>query len=411
MIKNDGGSGSSGTNWQSYTVPELWSLLKNHDTENHWKQVSGLRKTYELTQTHLSRLQQYRASLTESWPPEKSEAARVYVASLDKLIASVQDTYDTAQANYNTFSTATTAISQSRSKLQKLYNEYTEKQQKKQEYESRVAAEKDSLLPGTSPGKPPVTDAELKQLDFKARAIMSGLSGELVEARVQIRQPKPYQGRTIHDPSQDDGVNEKPPIIPPITVVGAPPSKPTLTAPPSGIQMPAPTAPSHGPVLGGASPSPAPPAAVTTPSNLITTTPPNSAGSGSGMLPPFSTGPGISSPYSPTSGGPIKPGTGGIVSAPRAMPPGGLIGGAPGMGTSQPGGAAPGRRINPVGGVIGNANPSARRNKEHPRRGHENTKHWDPDNPWETDEGVTPIVLPPPEPGRIDPGPAIGYNR
>jgi hypothetical protein len=40
-----------------------------------------------------------------------------------------------------------------------------------------------------------------------------------------------------------------------------------------------------------------------------------------------------------------------------------------------------------------------------------NGQHWDPDNPWETDEGVAPVMLPSRETGRIDPGPAIGYNR
>jgi hypothetical protein len=36
---------------------------------------------------------------------------------------------------------------------------------------------------------------------------------------------------------------------------------------------------------------------------------------------------------------------------------------------------------------------------------------WDPDNPWETDEGVAPVVLPARETGRIDPGPTIGLDR
>src|SRR6185312_16707178 len=41
-------------------------------------------------------------------------------------------------------------------------------------------------------------------------------------------------------------------------------------------------------------------------------------------------------------------------SSSRSMPPGGLIGGAPGLGLGQPGpGSAPVRRVNPVGGVIG----------------------------------------------------------
>ncbi|MFI5932847.1 hypothetical protein [Actinoplanes sp. NPDC051494] len=43
--------------------------------------------------------------------------------------------------------------------------------------------------------------------------------------------------------------------------------------------------------------------------------------------------------------------------------------------------------------------------------GHEETSHWDPDNPWATDEGVDPVLMPPADSGPIDPGPAIGYYR
>jgi hypothetical protein len=38
-----------------------------------------------------------------------------------------------------------------------------------------------------------------------------------------------------------------------------------------------------------------------------------------------------------------------------------------------------------------------------------NSSHWDPDNPWETAEGVAPVVLPPAE-QPVDPGPAIGLR-
>ena len=46
------------------------------------------------------------------------------------------------------------------------------------------------------------------------------------------------------------------------------------------------------------------------------------------------------------------------------------------------------------------------------RDGRENNPvktHWDPDNPWETAEGVNPVVRPAHE-KRIDPGPAIGLR-
>jgi hypothetical protein len=115
----------------------------------------------------------------------------------------------------------------------------------------------------------------------------------------------------------------------------------------------------------------------------------------------------------------------------RAMPAGGIIGQAPGVGLGQPGaGRAGASRINPVGGVIGEGQGAlgSRRGVGSPgmmasekaglygqgarrsgRRNEADATHWDPDNPWETAEGVDPVVRPPQE-QRVDPGPAIGLS-
>lgn len=118
-----------------------------------------------------------------------------------------------------------------------------------------------------------------------------------------------------------------------------------------------------------------------------------------------------------------------------------------GLGQPAPGPAQP-RRVNPIGGVIGGgaagtaptgaagsrprvgrgptitgvhgmppsfgAAPGIGGPLSRPaRRDRDETeaRRWDPDNPWETDRGVDPVVLPPEEDGPIDPGPAIGFNR
>jgi hypothetical protein len=41
----------------------------------------------------------------------------------------------------------------------------------------------------------------------------------------------------------------------------------------------------------------------------------------------------------------------------------------------------------------------------------ETGKRWDPDNPWETADGVSPVVRPSEDYRRVDPGPAIGLDR
>lgn len=53
------------------------------------------------------------------------------------------------------------------------------------------------------------------------------------------------------------------------------------------------------------------------------------------------------------------------------------------------------------------ARPSQRRSA---REGEEAQRRWDPDNPWETEDGVDPVLLPARE-HQIDPGPSIGGKR
>jgi hypothetical protein len=120
------------------------------------------------------------------------------------------------------------------------------------------------------------------------------------------------------------------------------------------------------------------------------------------------------------------------------MPAGGPGRGASSIGLGQPGAGRAGARINPGGGVIGagggtgggTAGPrrgavGGMSTAEHPanagmygqgaagrrsgRRDETEGANWDPDNPWETAEGVDPVVLPAPV-QRVDPGPAIGLG-
>jgi hypothetical protein len=163
----------------------------------------------------------------------------------------------------------------------------------------------------------------------------------------------------------------------------------------------------------------------------------------------------------------------GISEGMRATPPGGMIGGPSHRSPGQPGSARPGmRRVNPVGGMIGGGEPIARaggrgsvplggepmagsgavggrpaggRSRGMPAatkgipegerlgggagarralsgqtyrqangrkpgtRNADELQHWDPENPWEIEEGVDPVLMPPRE-QRVDPGPAIGLH-
>lgn len=435
----------------------MWACLQDHDTTNHWKQVAGWRKVCDLARAHLSRLQEYRKGLAEAWPPETNEAARAYVRELDELIDKVQRTHDAASANYTALSAATQAISATRAELKKIYETYAVKVQEKRTYEATLADPKAAM--GSRVPDRPVTDADLERLNVQARGIMYGLSGELQHAQVMLQKPPPVRpGRSPGDPDAY-GSPSAAPVIPPIVPlpVATSTAAPSVNGPMKPVQpVEKPTAPNIGPVLGGAGTGLAPPPAnpglpATTPS-----TTPSNPPLGAGAMPRLPTGtsrPGATGPFGrPVPGGVGSPAHSTPPAAGRPMPPGGLIGGTPGMGLSQPGGSSnQPRRVNPIGGLIGGggagtaptggagSRPGGGRfgigqsmppiggpagsqtglsgasgvscQPKRRERNAEESRHWDPDRPWETDQGVAPVVRPPEEEGPIDPGPAIGLPR
>ncbi|TDB75761.1 hypothetical protein E1165_09870 [Micromonospora sp. KC723] len=447
-------------------VLSMWACLQDHDTQGHWKQVTGWRKICDLAMAHLRRLHEYRRGLAEAWPPETSPAARAYLAELDQLIEKVRRTHDTAAANHDALAAATRAIDSARPGLKKLYEQYASKLAQKRSYEAMIADPK--ALAGNRTTTPPVTDGELEQLNGQARGIMAGLSGELQQAQVMLQKPPVVQSRKpIHEGDPDvyalgsSDVPVIPPIVP-IPMATSTRASVKTRVPSATTTMPAPTAPTAGPVLGGVGPGLAP---SPTSNTLTGTTTPTASGPTPSAGPPLLPGtPGATNGKgsfraSPGSNGAATHPTSGQPSrsqhniSSKAMPPGGLIGGTPGMGLGPPSGMAQPRRVNPIGGMIGggaagtsptggagsrpgggrlsplngthgisplggspgtsgvNSLGATPHTRPQSRNGNEKDRRWDPDGPWKTDEGVKPVVMPPEDDGLTDPGPAIGLDR
>jgi hypothetical protein len=295
---------------------------------------------------------------------------------------------------------------------------------------------------------------------------MYDLSSTVLSGQAALQKPKPYkpgpEGKYDDDKSHqiDGGAGgfATPPIIPPPGGGGGGFSGGSGSPGPSSHVTPV-SPVTHtpggnlpitggggggggGPILGGIGNPPviSPPAPGLPPPGLPSTPPPPGLSpvpgligtpGASGLLPSGGLPPGgLRTPQS----GLAKPGTP-IGGGRMTMPSGGVIGANPGSGvigqmpTGTPGGRAPGAgRVNPVGGVIGqqggtrggapahglppqNAPMAGNQGRARGRRQQDEHERWDPDNPWSTEEGVDPVVLPPSDYGPIDPGPAIGYPR
>lgn len=378
------------TNWSGLTVPQIWAMLAGLDTGPQWTHVDGWQRAAELTGHHLTRMVEVRTRIAAAWPPERNEAARAYLTTLDTMIVSMRATHEAALANYGTIATTTAALDIARLKVKPLYDEYVANEQ--------VLA-RPAVMP--SPGRVPVTRARQEALALQARSIMVELSGTLAAAQYAVVTPPAYTApRFVQDSVPIPSLTA--PVIPPIggrsgTAVGPAPAPPPTPRSPIGAP----------PVIGA---------------------PPGTA------VPPA------------TAGAPPSPGT---VTTPvirnRPLPPGGVIGAQVALGLAQPGGALSTPRVNPVGGVVSGSLPTIGGMAASPRPdnttrtrsapplgrpappgsfltsdGHRvsirtsasSARRSDPDDPWvAADEGVPPVIAREAEPVRHDPGPAIGLTR
>ncbi len=115
-----------GTDWQSRDLGDVWSVLRDQQTDPHFGVVAGWRDTADLVATHLRRVRTYRDRLADVWPPTRSPAAAAYLQRLDRLIADLRETHEAAVANYSAFHAGVSALAEARAKIEPLYRQWVQ---------------------------------------------------------------------------------------------------------------------------------------------------------------------------------------------------------------------------------------------------------------------------------------------
>jgi hypothetical protein len=382
--------GYTGTDWRRHDVTSMWQAVEDQHTDGHWKLVSGWRRTAELTSTHLSRLEQYRANLIAAWPPDRNAAAAAYVSRLDFLIQNVRTTHEVAVANYTTFGATVGALAGAQRDLKPLHDEYIRTLQTIRDHEALVAHNAASEAVSTV-GRPPATRADLEVLNNRARAIMFSLSHTLIEAEAALKHPPTYMPHTTIDWGNPD-------------IYGSGTAKPDRPSQPSsraGIKNTREAKNLAAPGASRTTPMPRPAAG-----RLINPSTPSIGRASSPTIASTSKETQRKSDQSKARG-PVLPG-----SNRGTLSPEGVIGRTPTVGNAVDDARTP-SRVNPIGGVVGSStappgvfasrDTSSRRDREHNLR-----LRSDLDAYWESPRGVAPVIHPPSEVGLVDPGPAIG---
>ena len=466
MIPNDSGGGGDFTVWEGYDIVTLHNMVQgvtDAQLATSWDQVTAWRKTHELLDNHAAKLSMYRQGLVEHWPPEKNEASAAFLTHVDELLLSLQQASTAASENYLGLANLTSAVSTARVEVKKAYEEYTKNQGKLNAYQEQVDAYKADTtgLPQPSPGPSPVAPSRQQELTKKAQEAMAVLSGAAVDSNWKMQIPPEYDPPKGSIDTGTEHIDGPIAFMPPAPVIPQPQTSASVPSAQAPLQVPLGTGQGlpggNGPVLSGGVITPPPPPPPPTPTPPVTgpigPTPPGlgpiPAGLGGGPVP----GPGVGSkkPGGTPTGAPRLGGTmperateaatGRSPGGARPLPPGGVIGQAPGggvMNSGAPHGGAAGRRVNPVGGVLGQGGGPAGTAAGSGKAGgpgaagggtaaqpllagqrggkgdreREEPQGWDPDDPWAVEHGVAPVLEPGSEPTSHDPGPGvIGIDR
>jgi hypothetical protein len=465
LIPGEGG-GFGYTYWEAYDIEAIHELVQgvsDDQLETSWQQVSAWKKTKELLETHAGTLGFYRQGLVENWPPEKSPASAAFVKYVDDLIASLRQASKAADDNVRALADLTSGVSTARTEVKKAYQEYATNQAKVDATPPPPAPMgQRTPTPTPSPAPSPIPPGRQEDLTRRARAAMATLSGTAVDSTRRMTVPPPYA-----PPRQDrrDGWEH---IDAPSVVATQPPIVPSPRAAASQFSTARSDLPGHpgsgalptdsAPILsGGVLTPPAPPPTFTPPAPLPNPVPPGVPLPPS-LVPGFPSAPGPSGstkplrdvassarrgPFGGGGGngfigpGPAAPAEGRGSGQARPLPPGGVIGGLPGMGGANTGGGgsrggsgtAP--RVNPASGVLWQGAQAGGSGGTHglaggdapgqpflggqpggSRRRDDGPRAWDPDDPWAVEHGVDSVIAPGRERSTHDPGPGvIGIDR
>jgi hypothetical protein len=165
----------------------MWNSAQAADTQMAWQQVAAWQRTYDLLLHHEGRLKACRDELTYAWPPDRSPAATAFVEYIDGLLISIGRAKQDAVENHRALALVLTSLSATKSDMAKL----------KAEWEQHEA--EDATMAKNLPNDLFASGENWQEtLNEKARVRMAQNDQEVFEAKQQMVVPT-TQNRIILD--------------------------------------------------------------------------------------------------------------------------------------------------------------------------------------------------------------------
>ncbi|MBT8226027.1 MAG: hypothetical protein HKP61_12315 [Dactylosporangium sp.] len=354
-----------------------------------WRTVNGWRDTVTAADVHASALRDARAELEAAWPPDGSEASRLFLIYVDELIASMETTSSRASKNYTALVQIVNAVVKAKAEIKPLYEQWVR------------------LNPAGDPGQYAPLEGEPKtaaqKLVADAVKAMDAADVRISEAADTMQAPPKYDPQIWKDepPSADSGSGG-------LVGAGASGAAVGVGYSASYVMSPEIPVPAASATLAGSSGALVGSSGALAPGSQVGSSVAGST-SGGGL-------PGRVLGHVPAVGAVGMGVSAGRFGASRVMPPGGLIGGQLTPGAGRGSGVS---RMMPPGGVLGGSSQGqAGRGTAPPigtggrAREEEQRQQFDPDSPWQVEQGGPSVLEAPVEPLDHDPGAGvIGIDR
>ena len=151
------------TNWNAYGLAQIWQMVEHEDGRISWDQVAAWNRMQSLCTFQAARLRNAALELANLWPPDGSDAARLFQAVVLNLASSLDEDAMAAGVNANALSRLTEKVATTRQEVAQLVDQLQARQAEQQERQR-------ARIPGMPDGG--LFDSQRTELDKAARRIM-----------------------------------------------------------------------------------------------------------------------------------------------------------------------------------------------------------------------------------------------
>lgn len=180
------------TNYSPYRVPQLWQMVEDEDGTLAGHQEQAWKRQEQLLNSQVARLRKLRDDLTAKWPPEKNQAAAVFIAHVDTMITAMESTSVAAGEIRSGLREIAASLREARLKLQPIAAKYSDSSEAWTAFNNRMLPGlpdwlvPDRPIPGLQTFEPLIVRAHQGFLDTSAREILQDTDSKTLESRAKL---------------------------------------------------------------------------------------------------------------------------------------------------------------------------------------------------------------------------------